>query len=160
MSGTPRLRSSYPSTPASGQRTQQSRNSPQNESTVAALLPNVPGGAPISGSLDLSPMIPVGLVDAPTQRLSVLSVYAVLVAWCIYDWWTLVEEDTQSMGLFMKWICIFATFSYGVPQLRIPWLEWSPQVSNLTFGAHAIISFLLMFRIPVRLAYVGEDDHN
>lgn len=149
MNGTPRLRSSYPSTPGSGQRNQQPRNSPQNASNATAPLPNVPGGVSATSSSDPSPRIPVNLIDAPSQRFYVLSVYTLLVVWCLYDWWRLVEEDTQSIGLFMKWICIFATFSYGVPQLRIPWLEWSTQASNFTFIAHAVISFMLMFRIPV-----------
>jgi nucleoporin POM152 len=67
----------------------------------------------------------------------------------MYDWWRLVEEDAQSIGLFIKWTCIFAIFMYGVPQLRIPWLEWSIPTSNLAFLLHATLVGMLMFRIPV-----------
>jgi nucleoporin POM152 len=158
MNGTPRLRSSYPSTPGSGQRNQQSRNNPQDTSKARSTLPNLPENASAATLSGSSPLIPVNLVDAPSQRFYILSVYGMLIVWCLYDWWKLVEEDTHSFGLFLKWTCIYAIFSYGVPQLRIPWLEWSTPTSNLTFIAHAAITFMLMFRIPVRWDVSSEMD--
>jgi nucleoporin POM152 len=149
MNGTPRVRSSYPTTPGSGQRNQPSRTSPQDGLRTKSSLPNLPDAACPALSPNSTPLIPVASVDAPSQRFYVLSFYVLLWIWCLYDWLQLIEEDTQSIGQFMKWTCIYAIFSYGVPQLRIPWLEWSTPVSNLTFVAHAIISFMLMLRVPV-----------
>ena len=60
-----------------------------------------------------------------------------------------MEEDTTSFGLFLKWTVIHAVFLYGVPQLRIPWLEWSETTSHFALLAHAGLNGLLMFRVPV-----------
>jgi nucleoporin POM152 len=148
MNGTPRLRSSYPSTPTSRKTSSEPQDSPQNVPKVRSSLPNVPEASPAT-TLSNAPLIPVDIVDSPTQRLYTLGLYGGLLVWCLYDWWRLVEEDTHSIGLFIKWAGIFAIFMYGVPQLRIPWLEWSTPTSNLAFIIHAIFAGMLMFRIPV-----------
>jgi nucleoporin POM152 len=149
MSGTPRLRSSYPSTPGSGQRNSGSRQSPQDDaSRVRSPLPNLPQASPVAISSN-TPLVPVDLVDGPTQRFYALTLYGGLLVWCLYEWWRLVEEDTQSIWLFIKWTGIFAMFLYGVPQLRIPWLEWSMSTSNVAFLLHSFLTGMLMFRMPV-----------
>jgi nucleoporin POM152 len=159
MNGTPRLRSSYPSTPPSskaqttpksGNTSTEPRESPQDAPRVRSSLPNLPQASPTAATLSNTSVIPVDIVDSPTQRLYTLGLYGGLLVWCLYDWWGLVEEDTHSIGLFIKWACIFAIFMYGVPQLRIPWLEWSTSTSNLAFIVHAVFVGMLMFRIPVR----------
>lgn len=151
MNGTPRLRSSFPSTPPSSKRISepQESDSPQDVPKARTSLPSLPQATQTNSTLSNAPVIPVDIIDSPTQRLYTLGLYGALVVWCLYDWWRLVEEDAQSIGLFVKWACIFAMFMYGVPQLRIPWLEWSTPTSNLAFIIHAIFAGMLMFRIPV-----------
>lgn len=152
MNGTPRLRSSYPSTPGSGQRTYDIRNTPPAPRPRTS-LPNVPNAAPATAAPGSGPLVSVHLVEAPTQRFYIALIYGLLVVWCLYDWLKLVEEETQSIWLFFKWTCTYALLSYGIPLLRIPWLEWSYSMSNFSFLAHASITFILMFRIPVRYSY-------
>lgn len=146
------MRSSFPSSPGSNSRTYDIRNSSPVPSRTRKSLPNVPNTTPTTAAAGSSstPLIPVTLIDAPSQRFYVISVYGILLIWCLYDWWKLLEEDAQSIGLFMKWTCIYALCSYGVPQLRIPWLEWSYAMSHASFLIHAGLTFMLMFRIPVR----------
>jgi nucleoporin POM152 len=60
-----------------------------------------------------------------------------------------VEDDTNSFGLFLKWTFIDIMFMFGVPLLRIPWLEWSETTSLLVASGHAIANGMLMFRVPV-----------
>ena len=150
MNGTPRLRSSFPSTPGSNQKSPEPRGSPnpRDGPKVRSPLPNLPAAsrAPAQSS---APLIPVNLIDAPSQRMYTLAVYGLLIIWRLYDWWTLVEEDIHSIGLFMKWAFIDAIFLFGVPLLRIPWLEWSDATILTAFLAHAAINWMLMFRIPV-----------
>jgi len=154
MSGTPRLRSSYPSTPGSGQRSSEPQRSPQDPPRVRSPLPNLPEtSTPLAVSN--SPLIPVDLIDAPSQRAYTALVYSLLWVWCLYDWSKLLEEDTRSIGLFIKWICIYAGFLYGVPQLRVPWLEWSATTTNLAFGLHAALIGMLMFRVPVSWPFIS-----
>lgn len=147
MNGTPRLRSAYPSTPGSLRKSPESRDAPKDAPKAKSPLPSLPDTSPRPTSS--APVIPVNLIDAPSQRMYTVAVYGLLLVWCLYDWWKLVEEDTQSMGLFIKWTCIHAIFLYGVPQLRIPWLEWSETTSHFALFAHAAFNGMLMFRIPV-----------
>jgi nucleoporin POM152 len=150
MNGTPRLRSSYPSTPESGQRRQEPTQPNQDISRSKSPLPNLPDATPASISAT-TPVIPVNLIDAPSQRMYTFAVYGLLLVWRLYDWWKLVEDDTHSMGLFLKWGFIDLVFLFGVPLLRIPWLEWSETTTASACLLHVIINGMLMFRIPVSL---------
>ncbi|KAH8791491.1 hypothetical protein BGZ57DRAFT_784677 [Hyaloscypha finlandica] len=145
MNGTPRMRSSYPSTPRSAQ---QSPNTAQDGSRVISPLPNLPDGSPAAASSS-SPVIPVNLIDAPSQRMYTFAVYGLLLVWRIYDWWQLVEDGTTSIGLFLKWSALDSIFLFGVPYLRIPWLEWSETTSVVAGCLHAALNIMLMFRIPL-----------
>lgn len=111
-------------------------------------LPVAPqqGAPPAANS---APVIPLHILDAPTQRLYAFGFYAALLAWKFYDWAQLVEEDTESFWLFLKWIAIDFTFLFGLPELRIPWLELSQPFVVGTFFCHAIFDWLLMFNIGV-----------
>ena len=60
-----------------------------------------------------------------------------------------MEDDTHSITLFIKWSCIDLIFLFGVPLLRIPWMEWSETTSFTTYFIHAVMNGMLMFRIPV-----------
>jgi nucleoporin POM152 len=88
------------------------------------------------------------------------AVYGFLLVWRIYDWWQLVEEDTTSIGLFLKWGLIDLMFLFGVPLLRIPWLEWSEATSLAACCVHAILNGMLMFRIPVSFSWIIDQRFN
>lgn len=49
----------------------------------------------------------------------------------------------------MKWMLIDAVFLFGLPALRIPWLEWSTTVMLFLYMAHVLLDGMLMFRIGV-----------
>ncbi|KAL1837578.1 hypothetical protein VTJ49DRAFT_3638 [Mycothermus thermophilus] len=94
-----------------------------------------------------TPVIPLNILDAPTQRLYALGVYTALFAWKFYDWAQLVEEETESFWLFLKWLGIDFVFLFGLPELRIPWLELSQLFVVVAFFFHAIFDWMLMFNI-------------
>ncbi|KAF7939884.1 uncharacterized protein EAE98_000011 [Botrytis deweyae] len=142
MNGTPRMRSGFPPTPGSGQRNPTGR--------VTSPLRDLPTASPAAIESD-APLIPVELIDAPSQRMYVTGLYGLLLVWRLYDWWQLVEDESESFPLFMKWVMLDALFLYWVPKLRIPWLEWSQWTSHVAFGLHAIFDFVLMFRIGLPL---------
>jgi len=138
------MRSSFPSTPGSAQQ------NPSPPSRVRSPLPNLPNAAP-AAALSSSPVIPTNLIDAPSQRMYTFAIYGLLLVWRLYDWWRLVEDDTHSISLFLKWCAIDMVFLFGVPLLRIPWLEWSDTTSFTACFVHTILNGMLMFRIPVSL---------
>lgn len=154
MNGTPRLRSSFPSTPGSGRRSSELRSTAEDGPRVRLPLPNLPQGASAK-NVSNAPVIPVTLVDAPSQRMYAVAAYAVLLAWRLYDWSGLVEDDTESFWLFLKWIAIDAIFLFGVPELHIPWLEWSRPAVTVLFFCHSVLNGMLMFRIPVCQCHNG-----
>jgi nucleoporin POM152 len=146
MNGTPRLRSgAFPSTPQS---TRRNNLTPQKLPDITQLRP----AAPTRQSADNDgPLIPTGTLDAPTQRLYVVGFYLALVGWKMYDHFYLKEEETESLWLFMKWVAFDGIFLFGLPELRIPWLEWSSATMLLLFLAHAALDAVLMFRIQLPL---------
>jgi nucleoporin POM152 len=72
-----------------------------------------------------------------------------LWAWKFYDWLQVVEDGDYSWLLFLKWIFIDFVFLFGVPELRIPWLELSQPVVTTIFSLQLIFNYMLMFNIPV-----------
>jgi len=141
MNATPRLRSSFPMTPT---------QSPQNDGTPIRTR----GPLPATHTTMVpraQPLIPTDILDAPTQRLYVAAVYGILIAWRLYDFSGLVEDETESFWLFLKWVAIDSVFLYGLPGLRIPWLEWEFLTISILFAIHAFLNGMLMFRIPVCL---------
>ncbi|PQE32474.1 hypothetical protein CJF32_00001231 [Rutstroemia sp. NJR-2017a WRK4] len=142
MNGTPRMRSGVPSTPGSGKRNPQPR--------VTSPLRDIPTASSTTTDSD-APVIPVELIDAPSQRMYAVGFYGLLLVWRLYDWWQLVEDESESFSLFLKWAVIDALFIYWVPKLRIPWLEWSQQTSHTAFVLHAVFDGMLMFRIGLPL---------
>lgn len=150
-SATPRLRSQYPSTP---QRTPPGSYYSYDSPAPAAHAPPARTALPVvpsSTSTQNDPLIPLTLIDAPTQRFYVVAIYVLLLAWRFSDWVGLMEDDAESFWLFLKWAAIDGVFLYGLPGLRIPWLEWSNSVITVVFLAHAVLNGILMFRIPVWL---------
>lgn len=55
------------------------------------------------------------------------------------------------MWLFMKWVMFDGIFLFGLPELRIPWMEFSSATTTMLFLAHALLDGILMFRIPIPL---------
>ncbi|KAI4229633.1 MAG: hypothetical protein L6R36_000680 [Xanthoria steineri] len=144
MNGTPRLRSAYPSTPQ--------KVNENNGADASASLPRVPLPTLASSQQDpQAPLIPFNLVDGPQQRLYVAFFYLGLTVWRLCDYYGLVSDETDSLWLFMKWVAIDSIFLYGLPGLKIPWLQWSSTAITMLFLGHAIFDAVLMFRIPIPL---------
>jgi nucleoporin POM152 len=154
MNGTPRLRSAYPSTP-------QTATSPASQNVAssrgrgpATPLRKMPAVQSSQSGSD-GPLIPFHYVDGPSQRFYALAIYVALFAWRLYDWYGLLEDDGDSISEFwnfLKWGAIDGVFLYGLPGLRIPWLEWSWTTTTTIFLAHAIMDGCLMFRVSVSKA--------
>jgi nucleoporin POM152 len=138
---TPRLRSMYPPTP-------DSRRGASEPSPKPSHYTKLPPSSPTTSS---TPILPVSIIDAPSQRFYIFAIYIVLLAWRLYDWGRLVEDEVDSFWLFIKWVAIDGVFLFGLPGLRIPWLEWSNPAITGIFLFHALLNGLLMFRVPVRL---------
>lgn len=94
-------------------------------------------------------MIPEHVIDAPSQRLYAFTVWIGLATWKLYDYYHLQESEEQSLWLFMKWVAIDGTFLFGLPNLRIPWLEWDSATMTLLFLGHAVLDVMLMFRVGI-----------
>jgi nucleoporin POM152 len=150
MDQTPRLRSAFPQTPRTARRSTQHGQhgaSPTRPQGRSSLPPTI---APATLSTPTEPpLIPEHILDAPTQRLFAFSIAIFLWSLRIYDWFLLTESEEQSLWLFMKWVVIDGTFLFGLPGLRIPWLEWSSSTMVLLFCVHAFADAMLMFRIPI-----------
>lgn len=167
MSETPRMRSgAFPETPAAARGL--GRGAPPTPSPTpppagdpasshparsstgprSSTLPLAPQNSPASASRG-APLIPLTVIDAPNQRLYVCGLYVALLAWRLYDWAGLVEDNAESFWLFLKWIAIDLVFLFGLPELRIPWLELSQPVVVMAFFFHAMFDWMLMFNIPV-----------
>ncbi len=147
MNGTPRLRSAYPSTPVSGQKQYGHGANPAAQGPRSPLPP-----ATSLNTNATTPMIPFTVVDAPSQRLYVALFYTALTMWRLYDYFGLVSDEAESLWMFMKWLAIDSVFLYGLPELQIPWLQWSSSMTAILVILHTMLNAFLMFRIPVRLA--------
>ena len=144
MNGTPRLRSAYPSTPRSQTKDE------QHGVAAGVSSPQVPLPMQSKPQQDpQAPMIPFTLVDAPSQRLYVAFFYLGLIVWRLCDYYGLLSNDTDSFQLFMKWVVIDGIVLYGLPGLKIPWLQWSSATMTMLFALHAAFDYVLMFRVPV-----------
>ena len=153
MDSTPIVRSGgFPRTPAPSQRRRGNERPPSANSTSSSkpssTLPLASEGRP-KPSRTTQSVIPLALLDAPTQRSYAFLVYVLLCSWKIYDWIWLVEDGTESFWLFMKWIAIDFIFLFGLPELRIPWLELSQPLVVAIFLLHFVFDYFLMFSIPV-----------
>ena len=113
-------------------------------------IPLVPQNATQTASTS-QPLIPTRIVDAPTQRAYAVAFWAILIAWRFYDWVRLVEDSAgaESTWLFLKWVAIDFAFLFGLPELRIPWLEFSQPFVVTAFFLHALLDWMLMFNIGV-----------
>jgi len=105
----------------------------------------------------VEPLIPRTIIDDASQRLYVVILYGALWSWRIWDFFKLYEDEAESLWLFMKWITIDGVFLFGLPALRIPWLEWSSSVMTVLFVMHAAADAMLMFKIglPITSWFLG-----
>ena len=149
MNGTPRLRSAYPASPQPNSKSGAQDGSASSLRGGALPLPSMPALSS-HGNDSNAPIIPFDVVDAPSQRLYISAFYVGLTVWRLYDYSRLVSDQTDSLWLFMKWVAIDGLFLYGLPGLRVPWLEWSSSTMTMLFLLHALLNGVLMFRIPVR----------
>lgn len=148
MNGTPRLRSAYPSTPPSTQTSTRQNAAPPTDASTSVPLPTL---IPPSSDSNV-PVIPIDIIDAPSQRLYATAFYLGLILWRCHDYWRLLSNESDSLPLFLKWVMIDGVFLFGLPALKIPWLEWSSSTMMTLFLAHAFIDGLLMFRVSVCLS--------
>ncbi|KAF2177880.1 hypothetical protein K469DRAFT_696275 [Zopfia rhizophila CBS 207.26] len=157
MNGTPRPRpGGFPASPqtarSSGVR---SPNGPTpSRSNVGMSLPDVPKPAQESKP---GPLIPTDIIDAPTQRFYVFAIYVGLLAWRLYDFYTLAVDEVESLWLFLKWASLDGIFIFCLPLFQIPWLEWSNLAAFVLFVIHAVVNAILMFRIglPIQTLLVS-----
>lgn len=124
-------------TPPDDQRNDQRRNplrpAPENEATAA---------------LDSQPLIPVTVIDAPTQRFYACAIYVVLFGWRLYDY-VQVQDNGAHASYFFKWAFIDAVYLFSLPHLRIPWLELSSEFVLIAFMAAVFSDWWLMYNIPL-----------
>lgn len=145
MSGTPRLRSAFPSTPSSKPKVKKYDALVSEAPTHLAALPNL-SASEISTP---APLVPFSVVDAPSQRSYITLFYISLTVWRLYDFSRLVDVQPDSLWLFMKWVAIDSAFLFGLPSLRIPWMQWSSSTTIILFLMHGGLNAVLMFRISV-----------
>ena len=144
MNGTPRLRSAFPSTPSTN------KDGAQNASTKDSWSATKPQSSiQTSPGNQNAPLIPFSVLDAPSQRLYISILYLGLTTWRLYDFFAVISDDNESLWLFMKWVAIDSAVLYGLPGLRIPWLQWSSSTTMMLVFLHGIVNAILMFRIPV-----------
>ncbi|KAK4556311.1 hypothetical protein LTR86_006455 [Recurvomyces mirabilis] len=149
MDGTPRLRSAFPATPQTNRRSGQFGGSTGIQ-RLSEKLPEIPVlQAQTYTSPPGEPLISETVIDAPSQRLYAFALWMALWCWKWYDWTHLQESEEQSLWLFMKWLAIDGVWLFGLPGLRIPWLEWSSTTMVLLFLGHAMADGMMMFRIPL-----------
>ncbi|KAF4822186.1 Nucleoporin POM152 [Colletotrichum tropicale] len=159
MSATPRQRTGgFPQTPATAAPGRSRRQDPDPSSSISSQkstrtsssLPLAPENAS-RGAPPSEPVIPLTILDAPQQRTYACAIYIGLLAWRFYDWIKLVEDNDTSAWLFLKWVFIDFGFLFGLPEMRIPWLELSQPVVMAIFLFHAFFNFMLMFNVPIPL---------
>ncbi|KMK60784.1 nuclear envelope pore membrane protein, putative [Aspergillus fumigatus Z5] len=147
MNGTPRLRSAFPQTPQTLQRTREYNITPTRPKPRDVGLRRSPVKVPQTKAD--APLVPTGVIDAPSQRLYVVAFYIALNAWRVYESWT-ASDELDSTWLFLKWTSIDGVFLFGLQALRIPWLEWAFPTTLAIFLIHVVGNMFLMFQIPVR----------
>ncbi|KAI5295950.1 hypothetical protein KEM52_006327 [Ascosphaera acerosa] len=103
----------------------------------------------VTQQIDNAPFIPFEVIDAPSQRSYVVAFYCVLIAWRLYERFT--SDGLDATWLFVKWITVDGLFLFGLPILRIPWLEWAFSTNLAVYLLHVVANIFLMFNIPLPL---------
>ncbi|KAI1277831.1 hypothetical protein F5Y07DRAFT_361788 [Xylaria sp. FL0933] len=160
---TPRGRvGGFPDTPAGGLRprapgaTAASKSSPpgnqnhqssQNGQRPKPSLPQAPEQTAAAGA-DIQPLIPLTVIDAPTQRFYACAIYIALFAWRLYDYLQ-VQDNGAHASYFFKWALIDAVYLFSLPHFRIPWLELSSEFVLAAFMVTVVSDWWLMYNIPL-----------
>lgn len=166
MNETPRLRSAYPASPQTNPRPPNLRDglrrsfgSPNSQLFTNPKRPPPSIKQPIESSntpTNAGTLIPLDVVDAPSQRAYVGALYLALLAWKLSNYWHIFDE-LDATWLFLKWNVIDMLFLFGLPALHIPWLEWSFLTTLTVFLLHFLTNAFLMFRIPIPvIAWAGS----
>ncbi|EMR63472.1 putative nucleoporin pom152 protein [Eutypa lata UCREL1] len=146
MNGTPRVNAGgFPRTPGTVAPQQPDQ---QQQPRTRNPLPQAPENVGQAGPAT-QPVIPLNIVDAPSQRLYAFAIYVGLFAWRFYDWVQMLEDNGSSFYFFTKWIFFDFVYLFTLPSLRIPWLELSNPAVLSIFSVHFLFNWLLMFNIPV-----------
>lgn len=167
MSGTPRLRSAY--TPTSDPTNLRPRiiqdglrrsfGSPDTQAFANSQRPSQPVKQPIGqGSTPAvdTPLIPLDVIDAPSQRAYVAGLYLVLLVWKLSNYGQ-ISDELDSTWFFLKWNVIDMLFLFGLPALHVPWLELSFFSTLTIYLVHFVANAFLMFRIPIPIiAWAGS----
>ncbi|KAJ5110751.1 Nucleoporin [Penicillium argentinense] len=153
MNGTPRLPSAFPQTPQTLPRRRKlfetpSRSQPRDLREVKSSPSKSPPKAPKPPQSTNQPLVPIELIDAPSQRLYVVAFYFALNVWRVYESLT-ASDELDSTWLFLKWVAVDLVFLFGLQALRIPWLEWAFPTTLALFLLHVVGNIFLMFRIPL-----------
>ncbi|KAK9415913.1 hypothetical protein SUNI508_10042 [Seiridium unicorne] len=157
MNGTPRVRSGgFPQTPGTVA-PRARRDDPPTPTSIPRQqrgpkpsLPPAPENKSAAVAGDRPPLIPLTVIDAPSQRFYAVAIYIALFAYRFWDWIGVVEEDTGSFALFMKWFAIDFVFLFvALPAFRIPWLDLSQAVVITLFGLQMALNWILMFNVQV-----------
>ncbi|KAI0409369.1 putative nuclear pore protein [Xylaria palmicola] len=150
---TPRGRvGGFPDTPNGGLRQRApgppASNSPPShdqrpKSSLRPAPENAAAAAPAS-----QPLIPLNIIDAPTQRFYACAIYIALFAWRLYDY-VQVQDNGAHAAYFFKWAIIDGIYLFSLPHLRIPWLELSSEFIIAAFLIAVLSDWWLMFNIPL-----------
>ncbi|KAI1338100.1 hypothetical protein F5Y15DRAFT_387563 [Xylariaceae sp. FL0016] len=143
---TPRMRfGGYPETPAATARRPQA--SPTRDVRPRSSLRPAPEN--VTADLPANPpLIPLNIIDAPTQRFYAVAIWVALIAWRLYDWLQ-VQDDGRSAYFFCKWLVVDFVYLFGLPSLRIPWLELSSEFVIVAFFIQTFVTWCLMFDVPL-----------
>lgn len=154
MSATPRLTSAFPQTPQTIRRRKLFASPTRSQNRELRDVKS-PSKSPAKASVPKppqnnanQPLVPVDLIDAPSQRLYVVALYILLNSWRVYESWN-ASDELDSTWLFLKWVTFDGVFLFGLQALRIPWLEWAFPTTLALLLLHVVGNVFLMFRIPV-----------
>jgi nucleoporin POM152 len=147
---TPRGRvGGYPDTPAAGFRKRAPAASPTRSQNSRSSLPPAPENATApTGAPDSQPLIPLTIIDAPSQRFYAFAIYVALFGWRLYDYLQ-VQDNGAHASYFFKWAAIDAIYLFSLPHLRIPWLELSSEFVLFAFFFAVVGDWWLMYNIPL-----------
>ncbi|KAF2278333.1 uncharacterized protein EI97DRAFT_394633 [Westerdykella ornata] len=150
MDGTPRRGpGGFPATPQAnrspGARSAGATFTPTRPN-VRSPLPQVPKVPDQSSS---GPLIPTHVMDPAQQRFYAVGLYGLLLAWKLYDFYTLTLDEETSAWEFLKWSFIDMVFVFGLPLFEIPWVEWGNITAALLFILHMGINAMLMFQVGI-----------
>lgn len=162
--GTPRLPSSYPETPAPSVRQRRAPSpvrqpqlpQPSFQARYAAASSTKPGTPPsvLQTPPPLQPLISTDVVDAPTQRLYAVAIFMLLQAWKLYDIARLYAAEGDSISelwFCMKWLVMDGCFFWFLPLLRIPWLTFTPTFTLIAIAALSVVDIIvsLKYQLPI-----------